>query len=212
MKVAYTPAQKAEAVALATVIGADAASAQLGMGAKAIRGWAERAGKSPSDVIETDQWRALMDVALARVTAQVASGTMRVRDIAVVAGIAARNVREPAIRPARATDAETAVDVLEAELSVVYGEDWPTAATVLIRGAEQAFEDPLGYLAALVSEHGSLQAVRDWQRAEPTASGGPWSSPTDRRSRPPASPSNGSETEALIAEAEQLLHDQKETP
>ncbi|MEO6207327.1 MAG: hypothetical protein ABIP77_05185 [Candidatus Limnocylindrales bacterium] len=55
MRIAYSPAQKQEAVAFAVVISAEVAGLQLGIGARAIRGWAERAGHTPADAIETNQ-------------------------------------------------------------------------------------------------------------------------------------------------------------
>ena len=91
MRVAYTIAQKHEAVALAVVVGAEAAADQLGIDVRSVRKWAEAAGHRPE--LEVDDWQALHDLAVARTTAAVASGKLPARTVAVIAGIAARNLR-----------------------------------------------------------------------------------------------------------------------
>ncbi len=47
MRIAYTATQKAEAVALARVVGAQEAANRLGMEVRAVRNWSKAAGVSP---------------------------------------------------------------------------------------------------------------------------------------------------------------------
>jgi len=82
-----------EAVALAAVIGADSAAEQLGMRPGTVRKWQAKAGRPPELQGQPDQWQALHDLAMARTTTAVASGSLPVRTVAVIAGIAARNLR-----------------------------------------------------------------------------------------------------------------------
>jgi transposase-like protein len=94
----YTNAQKAEAVALALHIGAEAAAAQLGMDRRAVMSWMEQAGKGPELAAPLEGWRALMALSLARTTALVASGKLTPVQMATIAGIAARNAQREASR------------------------------------------------------------------------------------------------------------------
>lgn len=93
----YPPAKRAEAVALARVMGADAAAAELGMpDARPIRRWLAEAGDAPELQADPGTWRALLDVAMARTMAAVTSGRVSAATVATIAGIAARNVsRDP---------------------------------------------------------------------------------------------------------------------
>ena len=100
----YTPARRAEAVALARAMGAEAAAEQLGMDHRAIRAWLAKAGDGPELAAPSGSWRQLMILALARTTALVASGKLSPVQVATIAGIAARNAdRDPA--PAASTSA-----------------------------------------------------------------------------------------------------------
>ena len=62
----YSPTERAEAVALAALVGAETASEQLGMDSRAIRRWSEAAGKKPADTITAPSWERVMETALAR--------------------------------------------------------------------------------------------------------------------------------------------------
>jgi hypothetical protein len=119
MRIAYTAAQKAEAVALATVIGAEGAATELGMDVRTVRGWAGRAGKAPELAAPTGGWQNLLDLAMAKVASALAGNKVRPKDAAVIAGIASRNVRE---RPPEApqTEDDIARDAWTAELDRRY--------------------------------------------------------------------------------------------
>lgn len=105
MRKAYGPAAKMEAITLSSVVGADQAGSQLGIDPRTIRIWSAAAGRRPELDGEPDRWRELRDLAIAKVTADVAAGKVRVRDLAVVAAIATRNAsprrRHPRNRPKR---------------------------------------------------------------------------------------------------------------
>src|SRR3954447_21012456 len=88
--------QKAEAIALGVVMGAEAAAEQLGyVDVRTLRRWMEAAGKAPADVVEAADWESLLDLALAKTVAAVASGRLSPTTVATIAGIAARNARKP---------------------------------------------------------------------------------------------------------------------
>lgn len=95
MRKAYSPAQIAEAVSLATIVGAEAAARQLGIDPRTIRGWMERAGKAPADALTSPDWQQLGDLARSQVAASLASGKVRPKDAAVIAAIASRNAAKP---------------------------------------------------------------------------------------------------------------------
>src|SRR4051795_12064520 len=94
----YTPAQRAEAVALASVIGAEAAGQQLAIPWRSIRRWSEQAGNAPELAAPSGSWAELMRLAIARTTAAVAGGKLNATTVATIAGIAARNQhRDPVV-------------------------------------------------------------------------------------------------------------------
>lgn len=90
-----TPAEKAEAIALGAVLGADEAGAQLGIDPDSIRRWSKAAGRNPADTIEAPSWQRLGALALARAEKLVAEGKMSAVTLATVAGIAKRNQDKP---------------------------------------------------------------------------------------------------------------------
>jgi len=91
---AYTTGQMSAAIVLATVVGAEAASKQTGIQARTIRKWCARAGRAPADGISRTDWAALGDLARTRVAAELASGKLSAVQMATIAGIAERNLRE----------------------------------------------------------------------------------------------------------------------
>lgn len=105
--VRYTGPQKAEAVALARVVGAEIAADQLGIDPRSVLEWMRKAGEGPWDDAPPGGWRDLMSLALARTTAAVASGKLSPTVVATIAGIAARNANRDA---PKATDATAAID------------------------------------------------------------------------------------------------------
>src|SRR5262245_12254953 len=94
----HSSESKAEAVALAAIVGADAAAEQLGLGAPRIRAWSCAAGRTPADAIESADRKAPGELARAQVAKNLAAGKVRPKDAAVIAAIAQRNsekVKEP---------------------------------------------------------------------------------------------------------------------
>lgn len=121
-RVAYSGAQKAEAVALATVAGAEAASRQLGITVGAIRRWCELAGKTPRDAIAEADWVSLGQLARSQVAARLASGKESARNAAIIAGIADRNSREaPLPEPESDPEAQAWTDTFTSALEARYG-------------------------------------------------------------------------------------------
>lgn len=123
----HSPTKKAEAIALATVIGAEAAGNQLGIDRNTIRRWMEAAGKAPADAIARTDWEALGQLALARTMDRIASGKASAVETATVAGIAERNKRKPEPEPvekgpggefSHLSDAELARAIFDTELIV----------------------------------------------------------------------------------------------
>lgn len=94
MRKRVTPAQKAEAVALAAVVGAETAAAQLGWDPRSVRKWAGQAGTAPADAIARTDWATLGDAMLAGVAADLASGKLTAVQKATIAGIAKRNAEK----------------------------------------------------------------------------------------------------------------------
>jgi hypothetical protein len=74
---AYSRQQMAEAVALGSIVGAEAASKQLGMGASATRRWMARAGKAHADAITSADWAQLGEMARAQVASDFLAGRIR---------------------------------------------------------------------------------------------------------------------------------------
>lgn len=91
MRRKVTATQRAEVVALADVVGIEAAAEAKGWDARTVRSWWLASGRRPE--IEPDAWEKLHNLSMASTMAAVASGTLPVRTVAVIAGIAARNLR-----------------------------------------------------------------------------------------------------------------------
>jgi hypothetical protein len=94
-RVGYSKQQMAQAVSLGAIIGADAASKQLGMQARSIRNWMARAGATPADAIASADWAALGAMARAQVSADLLAGKVRPKDAAIIGAIADRNAAKP---------------------------------------------------------------------------------------------------------------------
>jgi transposase-like protein len=131
---AYSFAFKAEAIALGRVLGAEVASAQLGIGGReTLRRWMEAAGDPPELQGAPGQWQRLFDLAQARAEAVLASGKLSVVQLATVMGIAQRNIREPKVEPRN--EAEDAYDAFVSEIEARYPDPHQEhlALVVLIR-------------------------------------------------------------------------------
>ena len=97
-RIAYTTAQKREAVALARVAGVEAAAQSLGIDRRTVRRWSDQAGDRPELDGSAEGWQRLLDLAQSKVAVALASGKVRPKDAAVIAAIAERNLRQLADR------------------------------------------------------------------------------------------------------------------
>jgi hypothetical protein len=129
-RVAYTEAQKAEAVALSRVVGVDLASEQLGIDFRTIRKWATLAGEAPDVAAPRDVWQRLLRLAGSKTEAALNSGKMSPAQMATIAAIATRNLANEKPVPAQSSiaaqeafldwlcDSMTIVDLDAAEAAV----------------------------------------------------------------------------------------------
>jgi transposase-like protein len=129
MRKAYTTAQKQEAVALARVMGAEAAGKQLGIDPRTIVKWMSQAGDRPELDGDAGTWQRLFDLAHARTEAALASGKLSAQATATVMAIAQRNLEKLRDKPA---PPESAVAAREA----FYG--WLEETTVATMGSDPA--------------------------------------------------------------------------
>ena len=116
MPFVYSEARKAEAVALADVMGADEAGKRLGIDPRTIRGWAQQLGRRPELDVPADELEPVYRLALARVTTEITEGKIRGPQLATVLGIMRDKLdRARSRRPevAEPTIAERFVDALE---------------------------------------------------------------------------------------------------
>lgn len=149
-RVTYSPERKAEAVALAAVVGAEVAGQQLGIDHRTIRRWAEAAGSSVADTIDAPSWERLGALALARAEAMVATGKLTAIQLATMAGIAKRNAeRPPSAGEPSAKDAQEALfdwlyDLMEAE---------PLPADVVDEGTLHAYLDEVEAALGEIPRH-----------------------------------------------------------
>lgn len=118
----WTQAERAAAVAIARVQGADAAAAESGADARTVRIWMDQAGDAPELAVSPGTWRELMTVAMARTMSRVTSGKMSPVQLATIAGIAARNAdRDRAPDVDETTPGSLALDRIEADAAERYG-------------------------------------------------------------------------------------------
>jgi hypothetical protein len=94
MRIAYSSAQKREAVALARITGAEAAAASLGIDPRTVRKWAAQAGDAPGLEGNAAAWQRAFDLAHAKVEGILASGKASAVTAATIMGIAQRNLRD----------------------------------------------------------------------------------------------------------------------
>ena len=168
---AFTVKQKSEAIALATIIGAEAAGQQLGILPRTIRGWADRAGKAPADAINHTDWRSLGEAARSVVAANLAGGFVRAKDAAVIAAIATRNEAKPEPVAEPPTEVELWAEAMEEAMTQLYpGVDLDLIIVVLLSHARlfdvHVFADVEATCAAIIAEHGSFDTARHWQQEE----------------------------------------------
>jgi hypothetical protein len=188
MRIAYTSAQKREAVALARVAGIEAAAESLGIDPRTVRKWSAQAGDRPELDGNAAAWQRAFDLAHAKVEGFLASGKASAVTAATIMGIAQRNLRDlerqqaKTPQPDEPTSVEQAIDEFEAIVGEAYPEtDLSEIISILLahdrlteaddgprpsEDGQDVIESWLATLAGLVEEHGSLEAAHEWQRAE----------------------------------------------
>ena len=162
---AYSQTAKAEAVALGAVVGAEEAGRRLGITAGAVRNWMGKAGRLPADAISSSSWASLGALARSQVAADLVAGRVKPTQAAIIAGIAERNATKPEPPPDPETAEKLALDARLRELSKDERHDLSLVLVALLRAPEPP-DDPVAYIAALVAEHGSLEAWRAWLRVQ----------------------------------------------
>jgi hypothetical protein len=174
-RVAYSREVMAQAVSLAVVIGAAAASERLGMHPRTIIGWMARAGKQPRDAITSSDWATLGELARTQVIADLAAGRVRTKDAAVIGAIATRNEAKPDAPVTPPTPVEGWADQVEAMLDTTYGRDADLALVLVIEWLETLPDaeapDPaacMAYLAGLGDLH-AHRTANDADRHEARA-------------------------------------------
>ena len=95
----YSPAQQAEAVALARSGGAELAATQTGMGVRYVRKLLEMAGDPPELDGTADGWQRLLTLAQAKVESALLNPKLHPATAATIAGIAERNLAKLRDRP-----------------------------------------------------------------------------------------------------------------
>lgn len=163
----YPLAIRAEAIALAAIVGVEPAAEAMGIDKRSVRTWTEQAGRAPELVAKPDEWKRLHDLAIAKVTSDLASGKMRPRDVAVVAAIAKRNLTKPDPMVAKQTDVEAWSDELSARLDKTYDpDDVPIAFAAVVEWLESRDPDTEGPSVDDVLSH--VQSLGDldewWER------------------------------------------------
>src|SRR6188472_3971409 len=88
----HSPELRAEAIALARVMGAEAAGKQLGIDHRRIVVWAQETGQPLGLELPASTWEILRDLAVTKTTSLIASGKANAVTVATIAGIAQRNV------------------------------------------------------------------------------------------------------------------------
>lgn len=152
MRKAYTAAQKAEAIALGVVMGAEGAAESLGMDPRTVRKWMAKAGKAPEIEAPETGWRSLLELAQAKVTTALTSGKVSPVQAATIAGIAARNIREPkAPSPDEATG----------EAFEIAAELFGGAVIIFKRMVARHDLDPMAFLNALADLYDDAEKMEE---------------------------------------------------
>lgn len=125
----WTGAQKAEAIALADVVGVDEAARQLGADPRSIHDWRKAAGKRPEIDVPATTWRTLHELALAKVAAALTSGKVNPTQAATIAAIAQRNAEKP---PAASDPGAEEYRAFSEAIDAAFGARADTALHVLI--------------------------------------------------------------------------------
>jgi hypothetical protein len=115
--VRYSVAQKAEAVALAAVLGLSATADQLGIPEDTIASWMAKAGRRPADAIEAPSWKRVADLALTKAERMVAEGKLSVAQLLNVVAMSQKGA---------ATEAKASPDEASATRARDQFYDWLT--------------------------------------------------------------------------------------
>jgi hypothetical protein len=163
----------AEAVALGSIVGAEAASKQLGIGPSAIRRWMARAGKTPADAIASADWAQLGEMARAQVASALLAGKVRPKDAAVIAAMPDRNLAKPEPVAEPVTPEDTWGDDIEAALLKHHKGHAAIAMVALIEWFERLVtHDPAGAAPTIPECLAYLQGLGDltkWHDARAAA-------------------------------------------
>jgi hypothetical protein len=161
---------RAEAVALARIVGAQEAARRLGLDIRSVRGWSQAQGVTTADVIDPDMLAAAADLALARVTSEVASGKLTGSRLAVVAGILQDKVRlrdRDRPEPTPVAEPYPFVDALEAWALARYGPEADRWLGCLIHALDDlppddpAPADPVSWAEAAIGDAATIEAWRE---------------------------------------------------
>jgi hypothetical protein len=178
-----------EALALAEVGGAEFAATTLGIDPRTVASWQLAAGAIAPPT--ADELEPVYKLAVMKLTEAIASGRIHGPQLGVVTGIL-RDKRDRAARwrerlerqqaktkPAdEPTSVEQAIDELEVRVAERYPGVDPSVVLQILLGHERLTGEPvkavdedvigswLDTLDEFVHEHGSIEAAREWQRAE----------------------------------------------
>lgn len=169
----YSPERRLEAVALARLTGAEAAAKQLGIDVRTVRGWQAAAGDQPELTAPGDKLQAIFDAATAKVMTALATGKLSVRDAAVVAGIAKRNLDKPRPETPEKSREEQWGDEQVRRLDELYGDRADDALDLAIRMLDDALlagtppdEDPSDVIFASAVDLDALRAEIEERRRQ----------------------------------------------
>lgn len=90
-----------QAVALASIVGAEEAAKRMRLDPRTVRAWLGRAGKVPADSIAAAAWASLGALARAQVQADLPAGKVPAKTAAIIGAIADRNTIRVKEDPAR---------------------------------------------------------------------------------------------------------------
>ena len=127
----------------------------------------DAAGVQPGADLPQERLEAMRDLAEATVTADLVAGRIRGVQAMTVAGIARRHIAKPPPPPDPDTAAQQDLDRMIRELDPDEMHDLSLVLIALIHVDEdEDISDPVAYVNALIDQHGSLEAWREWQRAD----------------------------------------------
>jgi hypothetical protein len=163
--VKHSLAARAEAVALAAVLGLSAAADQLGIDEKTLRSWMLKAGKDPADAIKPASWSRLADMALTKAERLVAEGKLSPAQLANLATMAEERAAKSDER--RKSSEPAAIDAAEAFWDWLLARqlDEPLPASVVDEASLNEYMDALN--AATGEVRGELLRRANREEGQP---------------------------------------------